>query len=260
MLKRILLACLVASCFGSAAMAESIPIFGPETYPITEDAVQSFDISFENAAAGRHLLHIRNGAGDEARVASAEVVLNDRLVLPLGLLDEEKARVGRPVDLVAGTNEMTLTIEGEVGDFVTVLIAPVGDGARFVAGRMVLPWGRTDEGHGLALALRNDSRHAPRAFRVLFFNPAGELVAASEPHPLPPRGSAAINVEQLMDNGSWSVGSLEVIYTGPGRGRLFGTARQGFPLPEPATDTQPLIQAGFGRVDPPEPGDRSIRR
>jgi len=108
--------------------------------------------------------------------------------------------------------------------------------------------------------LRNDSRHAPRAFRVLFYGPGGALVAASEPRPLPPRGSAAFNVEQLMDNGSWSLGSLEVIYTGPGPGRLFGSARQGYPSPEPAANTQHLIQAGFGMTDAPEPNLRFFRR
>jgi len=137
------------------------------------------------------------------------------------------------------------------GEYLLQMHNGEGDGPPFVAGRMVLPWGRTGDGHGLVLALRNDARHAPRAFRVIFYAPNGEPVAASEARPLPPRGSVAFNVEALMDVGSWSAGSLEVIYTGPGPGRLFGTARQGFPSPEPATETQPLVQAAFGIAEAP---------
>jgi hypothetical protein len=97
---------------------------------------------------------------------------------------------------------------------------------------------------------------------VIFLGPGGHVVATSEKRHLPPRGSLAFPVVEAMDSGSWAGGSIEVIYTGPGPGRLIGTARQGVLSPMPHVDIQPLVQAGFGRVDevPSGSGDMRPRR
>jgi hypothetical protein len=114
-----------------------------------------------------------------------------------------------------------------------------------VAGRLLLPWGNNSDGHRVVLSLRNDSKNGPRAFQAFFFNPAGEVVAVSEKTPLPPRGSVAFPVDEIIAEGAWLRGSIEIHYAGPGPGRLYGSATQVDPDPEPRSDTQPLVQAGF---------------
>jgi len=114
-----------------------------------------------------------------------------------------------------------------------------------VAGRLVLPWGRNDEGHRVLLALRNDSKQGPRAFKALFFDPQGEVVAVSKKLPLPPRGSAAFPVNEIIAEGAWMRGSIEILYSGPGHGRLYGSATQVDLDPLPQSETQHLVQAEF---------------
>ena len=74
---------------------------------------------------------------------------------------------------------------------------------------------------------------------------ARKPVAQSEKMPVPPRGSLAFSVEEIIAQGEWHVGSIEVSYTGPGKGRLFGTARQVDLEPVPMSEALPLVQAGF---------------
>ena len=123
-------------------------------------------------------------------------------------------------------------------------------------GRLVLPWGRHDSSRVLSLALKNDSRNHPRAFRVVFFLPNGEPAAATEELGLPPRGSLAFSVDDLIEPGQWEVGSIEILFRGPGGGRLIGTARQA-DLALAQSEVQPLVQAQFRviRAVPEPPTD-----
>jgi hypothetical protein len=113
-----------------------------------------------------------------------------------------------------------------------------------VAGRLVLPWGRHDESRLLVLALRNDSRNSPRAFKVVFFSPSGEPTEQTEMMPLPPKASVVLRVDELIDPGAWQAGSIEIHYRGLGGGRLFGTARQ-VDLALAQSEIQPLWTAQF---------------
>jgi len=114
-------------------------------------------------------------------------------------------------------------------------------------GRLLLPWGRNDDSRVLTLALRNDSANAPRQFRVVFFHPDGEVAGTTESRPLPPKGSVVLLVGELIDPGLWQAGSLEVLFRGPGRGRVFGTARQ-VDLALAQSEVQPLATAGIDVV------------
>ena len=253
---------LALACLLTPVAAETVPLFGPETFVLTDGENQFFQRSLESELEGTFLLYLRNGDGESARVSSASVGVNGQAVILASDLDEQTRGVVRPVELLSGVNELTLALVGDPGSFVTLVLAPSGEPPVFVAGRLLLPWGRRDGDHGLALALRNDSRRAPRLVRVIFYGPGGQIQAASDDMSLPPLGSVAFAVEDAIDLGQWTIGSVEVIYTGPGPGRLFGTARQGFPFPAPHTETQPLVQAGFGILEehPSQPANGSRRR
>ncbi len=259
MVHRICQVCAVLALIGLASTAVGAAdfVFGPETLELTAGEIELFEMSFSSTAAGPFVLYLHNGSGETNRVFAASVELNGALAVAADDFGEDSRHLVRMVELQVGINELAVVIEGEVGSFVTLAIAPHGARPVFVAGRLLLPWGRADDQHLLSLALRNDSPMAPRVFRALFYSPGGEIVAASKKMPVPPRGSLAVSVEELIDVGSWTVGSIEVIYAGPGRGRMFGTARQSFLSPVPQTDTQPLVQVGFGVVgpQPPPPGD-----
>jgi hypothetical protein len=244
--------CCVGAIFalaGLASAALAAPVFGPVTLELTEGETQLYVESFEAESAGPFVLFVSNGDGECARVVSAAIDLNGSPVVTAGDLDEDTRQVVRRVMVQAGPNELAVELAGRPGSFVTVVVLPPGEAPVFVAGRLVLPWGRDDDSHILALALNNDSRDAPRVFRVLFYRPDGHLVAATERLPLPPRGSIAFTVEEAISAGDWTVGSVEVVYAGRGPGRLFGTARQFFPAPIQQTETQSLVQAGFHLVD-----------
>jgi len=86
--------------------------------------------------------------------------------------------------------------------------------------------------------------------RVVFFNPDGTVAAATDRMTLPPRGSMAASVDQLLGDAEWTAGSIEVFYAGPGVGRMFGSARH---VTLNQADVQSLEHAGFkvfrGRSD-----------
>jgi hypothetical protein len=229
---------------GVVLAGEPAPVFGPQTFERTSGETDVYTESFDSPQAGPFVLYLRNGDDECSRVASATVEVNGTLVVNPSDLNEEVAGLQRPVELQAGQNELVVRLNGAPGSFVALAIASPGPPPRFVHGRLLLPWGRNDTERGLALALKNGSPHGPRAIRVVFFNPAGEFVAAAERFVLPPRASMAATVEDLIAAGDWRVGSVEIYYAGPRAGRLCGTARHFFNDPA-TTEIQTLINAGY---------------
>jgi len=73
------------------------------------------------------------------------------------------------------------------------------------------------------------------------------VAGGTESLPLPPKGSVALPVGELIDPGLWQAGSIEVLFRGPGRGRVFGTARQ-VDLALAQSEVQPLATAGIDVV------------
>ncbi len=222
-----------------------MPAFGPQSFELTAGQLQLFTESFASEVAGEFVLHLRNGDGESSRVSGVSVVLNGASIVMATELTGETAGLKRPVLLQAGNNELVVETEGPPGSFVTIVVAAVGEQPVFVSGRLLLPWGRNDGEHLLSLALKNDSRKGPRVFKVIFYNPGGEIVAASEKLPLPPQGSVAFPIDEVIAKGAWQAGSLEIIYTGPGKGRLFGSAKQIDLSPIPQSETVALEQAGM---------------
>jgi len=246
---------LLLSAAGLAIAGPAAPVFGPESFELTaEDG--SFAATFAAALAGPHILHLHNGDGETSRVDDVSVAVNGVVVIRSGEVDAETPAASRPVDLLGGDNQLVVDLAGAPGSFVTVVIAPAGPRPKFVAGRLLLPWGRNDGDRVLALSLKNGSPQHPRRVRVVFFRPDGTVAAASEKFALPPRGSVALPVAELIDAGAWTVGSVEVFFAGPGAGRLFGSATQVDLPPVALSETQPLELAGVvaGLPDPERPG------
>ena len=235
---------IAALCLaGVAAAADAEPTFGPQTFERTEGEADVYNESFETQG-GEYVLFLRNGDGEESRVASASVEINGQVVVRPSDLAEGQPGLHVGVELPSGENELVVELTGQPGSFVTLAIVPRGARITFVHGRLLLPWSRNDEGRTLVLAFKNGSSYAPRVFRVVFFRPNGEVAGVSQRIPLPPKGSLALPAELLLGDAEWTSGSIEVFYAGPGVARLFGTARHiNFPLGD--SDVQSLEQAGL---------------
>jgi len=225
------------------AQAGPAPVFGPQTFERTMGASDVYSEVFEVADAGAYFVYVRNGDNEATRVSSATVAINGTTILGSQDFTENTAGFRRPIPLTQGSNTIDVEILGDPGSFLTIAVGRPGEPPLFVHGRVVLPWGRHDSERELILALKNGSPHAPRLLRAIFFNPAGEPVATSQRIPLPPHGSLAASLDDLIALGAWQVGSVEIFYAGPGVARVFGTARQ-IGLACGQSETQSLEAAG----------------
>ena len=246
------------------ANAEPDLAFGPQTYERTTGSVDTYVDQFESPTAGPMILVLNNGDQEGSRIDAATVEVNGIMVVGPEDLNEQVPGLHRLVELQAGTNEIRVELMGSPGSFLTLAVGRPGRAPIFVQGRLVLPWGRNDASQALGLALKNGSTRHPRAFRVLFFRPDGEVAGASERIVLPPRGSLVLGADALLEHGAWVGGSVEIFYAGPGAARLFGSARHlNLTLGDFAVEV--LVQAGF-RVQRTRPTQmeasetRSIRR
>jgi len=233
---------IVALLFGSLAHADATLVFGPQTYERTMSPTD-YSESFEVSEGGDFVIALHNGDAEESRASAATVRLNGETVIHEFEVTPQVSGLLRPVELVAGRNEIEVTLDGDPGAFLTLAIARPGHAPVFVHGRLILPWGRNDEERRLALAFKNGSLVAPRAFRALFLHPDGSLAGASPRITLPPRGSGVFRVTDLLPDGGFTAGSVEIYYAGPGLARLFGSARQ-ISLPLGDSDVEPLEHAG----------------
>lgn len=239
--------CTVAAmllCCAGVVAAQPVPVFGPQTFERTTGQADLYTQSFEVPAAGPFLLFLRNGDGEASRVASAKVEINSATVVGPSDLNPQLPGLSREIDLEGGINELVVELTGEPGSFIALAVVRPGEEPIFVFGRLLLPWGNNGTERELALALKNGSHRAPRALRVVFFASDGDVVGGSQRIVLPPRGSLAAIVDDLITAGGFEIGSVEVFYAGPGTARLFGTARH-LHLPTGITEIQPLEQAGL---------------
>jgi hypothetical protein len=242
-LKPFVIAAIVLLTAAASAPAKADPVFGPQTFERTTGSSDAYAETFQSPVDGRFVLYVRNGDEEGTRASSGSISVNGVEVVRPSDLNEQVPGLSRSVRLQAGTNEIDVVLHGSPGAFVTVAIVPRGEPAVFVAGRLLLPWGRNDGEALLALALKNGSHRFPRAVRVVFFNPQGEVVAKSGRILLPPRASVARSSLELMTDGNWTAGSIEVFYAGPGLSRVFGSARQA-DLTLDSSEVQTLSHAG----------------
>jgi hypothetical protein len=124
------------------------------------------------------------------------------------------------VHLQAGGNSISVTLSGETGSFLTVVIVGPRERPLLTVGRLILPYGTASP--GLQLELKNGSQGGARSLRVHFYDPSGALVAYSDRLLLAPKASLSEALAGLVQHGSFSEGSIEVFYAGYGRGRVFG--------------------------------------
>lgn len=203
-----------------ALAADPAPVFGPKTYERTSGPPDTYDDAFESPAAGPLILWVQNGDDDGGRIASASIRVNGQEVVRPSDFSNDVEQLVRPIAAVAGTNTLGVTIEGAPGSSLTVLVMRPGHRPVAVAGRLILPYARAEN---LAIALKNGARE-PREVRLLFFTPEGTLAARSAKLAIPPHGSVEKPVLEWIAEGTWSEGSVEVIYGGRAHGRLFGSA------------------------------------
>ena len=232
------------SCGLGAARADDgpAPVYGPQTFENLGEGGNAFGEPFEVEVEGRYILFVRNGDDESSRVASLAITVNGETVVDA--LDLEQTRgLREPLELPAGANELTVEIAGPAGSFVTVAIAPPDGPHVFVHGRLLLPWGRNDDERALALALKNGSPRFARVVRVVFFLPDGSVGAATPRIPIPPHGSLAFPVAEIVEGTDWQFGSVEVYYAGRGTARIFGSARH---VGANQADVQSLEHVGGG--------------
>jgi hypothetical protein len=78
------------------------------------------------------------------------------------------------------------------------------------------------------------------------------VVASSNRIIIPRHGSLSEPVANLINNGTWTVGSIEIFFAGPGPGGVHGQAA----FTEPSSGISsivPLQFGGFLRLEPPRP-------
>lgn len=216
---RALLPSLILAALG-AVPAAAEPVFGPATYEITDQA--SYDETFASPAAGAYNLWIQNGDDGGSAAAGATITLNGATVFgPSDFGDGSQSLFARRVTLLAGNNSLGVSLAGEPGAFVTLLILPRGERPNVTIGRLIVPYASTTN---LVLDLKNGSHAGSRSVRVVFYDPAGAAVASSGRLELARRASLSQAATSLIVNGAWTEGSIEIFYCGRGPGRLFGEA------------------------------------
>lgn len=245
----ILIGLVTLAALPAVAQQPPPPIFGPATYVRTTGDANTYTDNFPSPAAGSFVLWVRNGDEDGHRVSSGSIDVNGATVVTTSDFNQQVRLIVKPVNLVAGANNITVTLTSQPGSFITVLITPMACRPEGTVGRLVLPWATAPN---LVLALKNGSHEYPREFRVVYFDPAGNPVATSGRRFLPPRASFSAPAVALITEGSWAQGSIEVFYAGRGPGRVFGQAVSTDAMTGVASIMH-LLDAGHNRIDAAPP-------
>jgi hypothetical protein len=223
-----------AVVLAAALPAAAQPVFGPVPFVKTEPGPQVFTETFTSPTAGAYALWVHNG-DEGARVPAATVAVNGVVVVSEPDFRRPAEQFWKAVGLLAGENTLSVQLKGDPGGYLTLAILPAHARPDHVVGRLVLPWGARDP--QLVIALKNGSHAFRRFVKVSFYDPSGQLVAASDRLVLEPRASLSRSVADLVATGSWTEGSIEVFYAGVDGSRLFATAA----LVEPATATPAVV-------------------
>jgi len=241
--------CAVALLAVAAVPAAAEPVFGPALYTNTGTSSSTTDVF--NAPAGRFFLYVQNGDDGGGKVESGSIAVNGVGVIGDADFASPREYLHRLVTLVAGSNTIVVTLAGDPGSFVAVVIVPVIERPNVIVGRLVLPYAAASP--NLVIDLKNGSHAHKRAVRVHFYDASGTLVATSDRLVLDPKASVADAVSDLAKNltggGAWTDGSVEVFYAGRGGARLFGEAAQTDPTTGIASIV-PLQHAGTRHRDP----------
>ena len=204
-----------------SGLAAADPAFGPTVY--TKTASGGSDLytdPFVAPAPGRFLIWVQNGDDDGSRVSGGSITLNGVTVAGDADFQQPRELFAKVVTLQAGGNSLSVTLTGETGSFVTVVIVGPRERPILTVGRLLLPYASASP--NLQLELKNGSHGGNRSVRVHFYDATGALVATSDRIVLAPRASLSLAVADVVKSGSWSEGSIEVFYAGHGRGRVFG--------------------------------------
>jgi hypothetical protein len=198
--------------------------------------------------AGLYVLFMQNGDDGGGRITGGGVTVGPTEVFNDADFLKPREYFGKPVRLLAGANQIQVTLEApDPGAFLTLLLARPGERPHFVAGRILLPYGTAAQGP--VLQIKSGAHAHERRLRIHYYDPAGALVATSERLRLLPRASLSATATSLIQNGSWTEGSIEVFYCGAGGARVFGQAAT-TESTSGIAGIVPLQQAGHRHRDP----------
>jgi len=236
---------LPAAILAVTAAVAADPLYGPKSFETAGPAVPHHD-TFDVPAATTALVWIQNGDGEGGdRATGGQVVIAGQQVAT-------SADFARPADLFAkalvlpkGQASVDVIVEGGQDAMITIVVMPGNQRPDASVGRVVLPHATST---GLTIALKNGARHK-RQVKVVFYDDDGNVVAWSHRFEIPGHGSLAAPFGSLINEGSFSSGSVEVLWSGRGAGRLFGQATTHDDLTGVDTIVE-MQQAGYRRIDP----------
>ena len=227
----------------SVALAAD-PLYGPVSFETEGPAVPHHD-TFNVAAATGAVVWIQNGDGEGgARATGGQVLIAGQLVATAADLARPADLFAKPVNLPKGTVPVDVVVEGGQDVMITLIVMPIGQRPEFSVGRLIVPHATAS---GLTIALKNGAKHK-RQVKVVFYDDGGDVVAWSHRFDLPAHGSLSAPFGDLIDEGSFSSGSIEVLWSGRGGARVFGQAT----VHDDLTGVDSVIemqQAGYKRVD-----------
>jgi|SoiMethySBSTD1v2_1073268.scaffolds.fasta_scaffold08231_8 hypothetical protein len=226
----------------SAAAAD--PLYGPQSFDTAGPAVPNHD-TFDVSAATTALVWIQNGDGEGgARATGGQVVIAGQQVASGADFTRPGDLFAKAVALPKGTVPVDVVVEGGEGVMITLVVMPLGQRPEIAVGRLILPHATSS---GLTIALKNGAKHVRRV-KVVFYDDDGDVVAWSHRFEIPPHGSLSAPFGSLINEGSFSSGSIEVLWAGRGGGRLFGQAT----VHDDLTGVDSVVEmqhAGYKRVD-----------
>jgi hypothetical protein len=232
----------------SSLPASADPVFGPATYVRTTGPSNVFNETVTPPGAGRFVLFVQNGDDGANLVSSGSIEVNGTTVVSTADLSSTVELISRGIVLSAGTNTLRVTLDSAPGSQLTVFIVPRLERPDATIGRLLLPHATSGN---LVIDLKN-AAHRPRAVRLVFFDESGGVVGSSNRIVLAPHASLSSPVAALIANGSWTEGSIEIGFAGPGPGGVHGQAA----FTEPTSglgSIVPLQLGGFRRLEPPPP-------
>ena len=238
----------------SATSAQAQPVVAPFDCEILTGGTATCSPSSANApAGGTYILYVQNGDDDTPRVISGSVSINGTEVLTDSAFAPGRELIIRPVVLLSGANTVSVTINGNPGQYVALTILPRTERLLSVTGRLLVSFA---DATNLQIDLKNGSHVGERDYRVVFYNTDGTYAADSGPLSLAPRASVSSPVSSLLKNGDtgWSTGSIEVFFAGAGRGRLWG---QVVATEQGVSSIVKMDEAGSRLFDPLNPGRRA---
>lgn len=240
------LVCVVALLAAAPVFAATGPVlFGPRCYERTDGPPNQYSDSFDVPLPVSAVLWIQNGDGDGNRTSSAQIAVNGTTVAGPSDFTKPLDLVVKVVPLPRGTATLDVLMNGEPGSVITVTVMVQGNHPDIALGRLLVPYA---SGTGLTLALKNGSRHR-REVKVLFYDDGGHVVASSARFELPAHGSLSKTAADWIAEGGFTSGSIEVVWVGPGLGRVFGQAT----VHDELTAVDSIIEAqhaGYKRLDP----------